>query len=105
MFAFILGTDISGTVLEARIQQVCSTDHTTKAKYRLKSVSNDMSRNRNLYTEPHIEYLKATMPKMIYFFGYANVDPESQTNFFEFETHTDENRKLYKEFKAHNNNV
>ena len=104
MFAFILGTDISGTVLEARIQQVCSTDHTTKAKYRLKSVSNDMSRNRNLYTEAQIEYLKTTMPRMLYFFGYANVDPESETNFFEFETHSDQNKALYKKYKSHNSN-
>ena len=41
---------------------------------------------------------------MLYFFGYANVDPESETNFFEFETHSDQNKALYKKYKSHNSN-
>lgn len=91
MFAFLLDSEIEGTLLERRIAQVCSTDHTTKTTYSLKTTSKDLSRNRDLYTADQIDYLKRTMPNFLYSFGYADVDPESQTNFFSFENHLEEN--------------
>lgn len=87
MFSFLLDTDITGRVIEARIKQVCSTDNTSKAVYKLKSNSTNLSRNRSLYNDEQIDYLKKTMPKALYFWGYTNVDPKSHTNFFQFEAH------------------
>ena len=91
LFEFMLEADLQGTVLEARIKQVCATSHTSKSTYKLKlSHSDDLSRNRNLYTEEMITYLKKHMPYYIYYFGYADVDQQSQTNFFNFHNNHNE---------------
>jgi len=42
---------IEGTVIEERLNEVCATDNTTKARYTLKSNSTNLSRNRGLYNE------------------------------------------------------
>lgn len=78
MFAFMLEVDsIDGTVLEKRLIEVCSTEHTTKARYKLKSTSSNLSRNQGLYTKEQLEYMGKVMQKHNYFFGYANVRSES----------------------------
>ena len=92
LFTFMLGQDISGTVLEQRINQVCQTDSSAKATYKLKSTSNNLSRNRGLYADEQINFLKESMPYTLYFFGYANVNPDSETSFFEFTTHAEQNK-------------
>ena len=51
LFQFMIGKDLDGTVIEARIKDVCSGDHTTKTLYALKSTSTDMSRNRGIYSD------------------------------------------------------
>ena len=42
------------------------------------------------------------MGDLLYFFGYANCDEDSLTNFFSFDTHSDESKKLYNGFKKAN---
>ena len=98
----MLDREISGTVLEARIKQVCQSSKTTKAVYKLKSSSSDLSRNRSLYTDEQIAYLKDTLPNYLYFFGYIDVDPDSKTNFFESESHTEINLLKYRGYQRHN---
>lgn len=51
LLAFMLDVPtIEGTVIEARIDKVCAVDHTTKAKYQLKSTSKSLSKSDALYT-------------------------------------------------------
>ena len=52
MFAFMLDVpSLEGTVLGERIKQVCATDGSKKAAYKLKSTSSSLSRNNSIYTE------------------------------------------------------
>jgi hypothetical protein len=58
MFAFMLDIPtIEGTVIEARLQEVCKTDNTTKSRYVLKSNSTNLSRNRHLYDDELITHI------------------------------------------------
>lgn len=52
LLAFMLDVEtIEGTVIEARLKQVCSTDYSTKARYKLKSNSPSLCSHRGLYSE------------------------------------------------------
>jgi len=62
MFAFMLDVPtLQGTVIDARIEQVCATDHTKKAAYKLKSTSSNLSRNAGLYSSAQMDLIKTTL--------------------------------------------
>ena len=45
-----------------------------------------------------MELIKTELGDLLYFFGYTNLDEHSLTNFFTFEQHTEEHKKLYNGF-------
>ena len=61
---------LEGTVLNARLKDVCSTDHTTKARYQLKKDVNFV-RHRDLYDDDLFDLLKKTLRDHNYFFDYV----------------------------------
>lgn len=52
LIAFMLDVNsIEGTVIEARLNEVCKEDVTEKARYKLKTTTKNLSRNLHLYNE------------------------------------------------------
>lgn len=100
MFAFMLDQDISGTVIEARIKDVCSGGHETKAAYKIKSKSANLSRNAPMYTPAQIEHLKTELRDYLHFYGYTNVDENSETKFFEYSDLTEADKTSYKAYQT-----
>ena len=52
LFRFMLDTDsLEGTLCERRIKEVTASGFSTKTAYALKSTSNNLCRNRHMYSE------------------------------------------------------
>ena len=76
---------LEGTVVEKRIHEIAGQGNTTKAIYKLKSTSTNMSRNAHMYTEAQMDYLKDQFRDQLYYFGYTNhPTEENDTAFWEF---------------------
>jgi|LakMenEpi03Oct11_1017367.scaffolds.fasta_scaffold14622_2 hypothetical protein len=45
-----------------------------------------------------MEFIKQEMGDLLYFFGYSNLEEKSMTNFFTFDSHTEEHKGLYNGF-------
>lgn len=119
LFCFMLDVDtIEGTVIDAKLKEVCSTDNTTKARYTLKSNSTNLNRNRALYNEKHWNMLKTRLKAHNYFFGYANMDSPTEkssdmvpakkyntTGFFDYESHSIGNANNFMRYRECNFNL
>ena len=46
-----------------------------------------------MYTDAQIDFIKQVCRSHNYYFGYANVKPDSATNFFEYESHSPQDLK------------
>lgn len=76
---------IEGTVVEKRIHDVAGSGNTTKAVYKLKSSSPNLSRHAFMYSEAQIDYLKDELRDHLFYFGYTNhPTEENETAFWDF---------------------
>ena len=90
-FAFLLNVPleaISGTIVEKRIEKYSATGHATKAIYKLKSTSANLSRNRDIYTDDQIAQIETKLCDYIRFYGYTGQneigdDGTPETEFFD----------------------
>ena len=98
--------DITGTVLQHRINEATQGTFERHAAYKLKSTST-LNRNINLYSAEQLEYIKTELKEFNYFFGYATneADSNKMTSFFTYEDVTAEDLVNYKGFIKHNDSV
>ena len=75
LFCFLLDVDsLEGTLCERRIKEVTASGFTTKTAYTLKNTSTNLSRNRHLYSEQQLAFLREELADMIAFWGYNKSD-------------------------------
>lgn len=87
LFKFALGQDdISGTVLQQRIDSVTQESFDKRATYSLKS-GQTLNRNASMFTEEQISFIKSELKEFLYFFGYVKNDQDldNLTPFFDFD--------------------
>jgi hypothetical protein len=82
---------IEGTIVEKRIEEACAQGTSDKTVYKLKSDSENLSRNAGMYSEQNMKVLTDKLGDYIHFFGYTaqgeNGTPE--TNFFKAQASDD----------------
>jgi hypothetical protein len=54
------------------------------------------------YNKEQIELIKKELGDLIYYFGYSNLDEKSMTNFFMFDSHTEDRKALHNGFRRAN---
>ena len=80
LFCFLLNVDsLEDTLCAQRIRDVSASGFTTKTAYALKSTSNNLCRNRDMYSEEQLEAMSETLSEMINFWGYN----KAETCFFD----------------------
>jgi hypothetical protein len=87
LFKFMLDVpSLEGTVLEAQIAKHGSQKNSTKAVYKLKTQSTDLCRNRHMYTENQIQFIKEELKEFLHFYGYVQDadQPDNPTGFFKY---------------------
>ena len=98
--AFILGEkDLIGTNAERRVDQIVAMGKKASITYNLKATTGQLNIHENCYTPELRQYVQHELAEAIYYFGYAKVDSQNPTGFFEFETHQPEHLASYKKFK------
>ena len=71
LFAFLLDVDnVYGTVVERRILEVMESGFTTKTAYKLKDTTNNLCRQRHMYSDAQIETMTAELASFNKFWGY-----------------------------------
>ena len=71
LFEFLMGQNISGTVLEQRIINISGKGHKETQVYTLKEGAGRLYRNLDLYTEDQIEEIKSVCGQNLTFFEFA----------------------------------
>ena len=85
VLAFLLGVlSIEGTVVEKRIEEVCSAGFAAQEVYKLKSTRMNLSRNEHMYRPEQLERINSILSDYNHFCGYAQKegDPKGETHFF-----------------------
>lgn len=54
------------------------------------------------YSKEQVDLIKQELGDLIYYFGYSNLDEKSITNFFTFDSHTEERKALHNGFRRAN---
>lgn len=89
IFRFFLDApSLSGTIVEQRIKEACAEGHASKAVYGLKTMkqTENLSRNKNCYTDANITFLKQELREVLHFYGFAShPTEENPTAFFDFD--------------------
>jgi hypothetical protein len=93
-------SDLTGTVVEHRINDVTSNSATERNYYKLKSTQM-LNRNAHLYSQEQLAFITEELKDFLSFFGYVqnDADPENITPFFTADKTT---QAEYKGFLAHN---
>ena len=86
LMKFVVGIDgdITGTVLERRIEEICGVDQAKNQVY--KPGTGGMNKNRKNYTQEQIDLQMKLQEEHVHVFGYVN-DPavDNNTHFFDYE--------------------
>ena len=72
VFQFLLDVpSLDGTIVESRIEDTCSQGTKNVSLYKLKSESQNLSRQAHMYSEDNIKLLTSHLSDYIRFFGYT----------------------------------
>ena len=103
LFKFMLGMEnIDGTNVERRIDEVVAMGSKASQTYVLKATTGQFNMNAQRYTKEQMDFIKQEMGDLLYFLGYSNFDEKSMTNFFTFESHTEDHKGLHNGFRRAN---
>ena len=95
LFCFLLGVDsIEGTVVEKRIHEVSSSNHSTKSVYKLKNTDVNLNKSKHMYSKELKSELGEIMKSYIIFNGYSDIglpeedfdEDSTSTAFFAYDT-------------------
>lgn len=92
---FVLGmtdSEITGTVLERRIEEVLAMGAKATQVYKPRQGSNAGSKNLKHYTDEMIAYAKEKAGDLLHVFGYTDVDP----NLIQSERQSDNRTPVFK---------
>ena len=67
--------------------------------YNLKSTTGQFNVHEEKYTPEMRQYIQEELTEMIYYFGYAKVQDNNPTGFFEYPNHAFENLAMLNKFK------
>jgi hypothetical protein len=101
---FILDVeDLEGTNAMELLQRHAAKGKGASQVYQTKTTTGVANAHKHRYTQTQIDYIKLKLGHILYFFGYTNhPTQENPTEFFQFDTHTEENLKNFYGFKAVN---
>jgi hypothetical protein len=105
LMKFMLGVDdVSGTNAERRVREVLAKGKEATKTYKLKSTSGKFKKNDHRFTPVQHERVGKRLKEMLTFFGYAynKIDPDTQTDSFDFKGAYPELDKTYKGFVKQN---
>lgn len=103
--------EISGTIIEQRIERYCSGGFQSKAVYKMKSNTKNLCRNRDYYREEDLIKMQKILVDYLQFCGYTGQvdlgnDGTPETDFFDYEqfkkiTESKKEEKKYAEGEIH----
>ena len=107
----ITGSEIDGTILEKRIDEVLAMGQKATQVYKPRQCGQGSNKNLVHYTEEMIDYCKEKAGDLLHFFGYVDVDPAvlrpdqmstPSTPIFKIKSTTDQIEKfnLYKQYNV-----
>ena len=92
--------DISGTNCERRIHEQAAKGKAATQTYARKATTGIANVHIDKYTKDQLEFIKAEIGHLLYFFGYVNhPEEENKKAYFHFDNHTEENLANYYKFK------
>ena len=100
LFSFILEEkDLTGTNAERRIDQMVAMGAKATVTYNLKATTGKFNMHEQKYSPQLRQFVQDELADFIYYFGYAKVDDESPTGFFDFGDHLPDRLAKYNGFK------